>query len=130
MRFLYLILLLSFTSYAFSQTEETCDCQKFKNGTFIIEDGASEDYTIIRKGRKQIEIGESSGFKGVFKVKWIDDCTYTLRLKKIIKNPANEVYSKSMVVTVRIISCSGNTYVHESSVNGVLRYTSTMVKVK
>ena len=79
MKILFTALALFFTTCILAQD---INCQDFRNGDFkhIGPDG-SITY-ISRKGNLQTEI--KAGMKNPFKlkVKWIDDCTYTLKMKK------------------------------------------------
>lgn len=78
------------------------DCKRWKNGSFAmyLDDGVK--YTIIRKGTKQIENNSKTGWTAILKVKWIDECTYELRRKKIISNPNNVKEPEGLVITVHI----------------------------
>ena len=74
--------LIFFSTYAHAQDLK---CRDFKNGKFEIIDTETGNSIIERKGSKQIEYGGRSDLKLEFKVKWLNECTYTLELKKIIK---------------------------------------------
>ena len=94
------------------------DCNKYHNGTFKIK--ATEDFpeevTIERHGSEQTET-TGSGFKASFYVKWIDDCTYTLQLKKIINNPQNLQFPADTIVTVSITEIHSHGYYQISGAN-------------
>jgi hypothetical protein len=66
MKILLLGILISFSTLAFGQR---LDCEKFKDGKFLLEDAEYGNYYIERKGSKQIENSEKTGFKATFKVK-------------------------------------------------------------
>lgn len=56
------------------------DCSQFKTGEFYLKDtdgNKIENYTIVRKKKKQIEHLPNGGVS-ISKIEWISDCTYTL----------------------------------------------------
>ncbi|WP_298144058.1 hypothetical protein [Flavobacterium sp.] len=114
MKNLIVLALICFSTVVFGQTNE---CKKFRNGKFKIVDEEVGNSIITRKGSKQIEFGEESGLKLEFKVKWIDDCTYTLELKKVLENPNNIEFPVGMILTVEIIETKENSYVQKSTSN-------------
>lgn len=114
MKNLIVLALICFSTVVFGQTNE---CKKFKNGKFKIVDEEVGNSIITRKGSKQIEFGEESRLKLEFKVKWIDDCTYTLELKKVLENPYNIELPLGMILTVEIIETKENSYVQKSTSN-------------
>lgn len=78
---IFLLLILPMSSFAQPRKD-------FKKGTFGIEvDGEVRgDYTIIRKGRKQIE--KYQEFTSVYKMRWISDYAYILEFVES-DNPEN-----------------------------------------
>lgn len=114
MKNLIMSVLICFSTVTFAQTNE---CKKFRNGKFKIVDEEVGNSIIIRKGSKQIEYGEDSQVKLEFKVKWIDDCTYTLELKKVLENPYNIELPVGMILTVEIIETKENSYLQRSTSN-------------
>ncbi len=83
----------------------------------MIIDTETGNSIIERKGSKQIEYGEGSGLKLKFKVKWIDDCTYTLELKKVLENQKKIELPEGMILTVEIIETKEKSYIQKSSSN-------------
>lgn len=114
MKNLIIGILISFSSFAFGQE---MDCQKFKNGKFIIPNSEYGDSYLVRKGNIQTETAEKSDFKATFTVKWIDDCTYTLQLKKMINNPDEIPFDKNTIITVTILEVRKNSYIQRSTSN-------------
>lgn len=90
------------------------DCKRFKNGKFKIIDPEVGNSIIERNGNKQIEYDEKTGQKIEFKVKWIDDCTYRLKVKEVLENPDNSFIPTNMILTVEIIETKENSYVQKS----------------
>lgn len=108
---------LIFFSFLPQITFGQSDCHRFKNGKFFLPDHKGEEYLIERKGKVQTET-ESTGLKMKFKVEWINDCTYTLRFKKMLSNPENIKISKDWVVRVEIIETKENSYIQRSFIDG------------
>lgn len=111
MKYLVLLLTLTLGLNSFAQP----DCKSFKNGKFKIVDPEVGTSYIERKGSKQLEYGESSKLRLEFQVKWIDQCTYTLKLDRILENPDGIEFPKDMVVTVEILSTSDDSYRQRST---------------
>ncbi len=114
MKNLVLLILICISTVVFGQDNE---CKKFKNGKYMIIDTETGNSIIERKGSKQIEYGEGSGLKLKFKVKWIDDCTYTLELKKVLENQKKIELPEGMILTVEIIETKEKSYIQKSSSN-------------
>ena len=115
MKALSLGILIGLANLTFSQEP---DCKQFKDGKFKIENKETGNVSIIeRKGKKQFEQGSVSQMKLEFKVKWIDACTYTLELKKILENPRNIQLPEDMILTVEIIETRENSYIARSTSN-------------
>ena len=114
MKKVFLILMLLQSSILSAQE---LDCKKFRNGKFKIESEQFGDSLIERKGSKQIEYGQDGKVKVQFKVKWIDDCTYTLQIKKVIENKDNIPFDKNMILTVEIIEVNEHSYRQRSTSN-------------
>lgn len=114
MRKIFLILLLVMSIGVFAQQPE---CVKFKNGKFKIPDSELGDSYIIRDGSRQIEYADKSNIKLEFRVKWLDDCTYTLKLKKILENPDKVKLPRGLIITVKIIEVRENSYLQRTTSN-------------
>lgn len=100
-------ILICISTLSFGQS---VDCKSFKNGKFKIIDEDFGNSIITRKGSKQIEEGEGSRLKLEFKVKWIDDCTYTLELKKVLENPNKIELPEGMILKIEILETTENSY--------------------
>jgi len=96
---------------------QNIECENFKNGKFKIIDTETGNFIIERKGSKQIEYGEESKLKIEFKVKWLNDCTYTLELKKVLENPNNIQLPEKMILTVKIIETKEKSYIQKTTSN-------------
>jgi len=107
------------------------DCKRFKNGNFKQEDSTGEVWRVETKGSKQIEYNDFYKMKLRFKVKWKDDCTYTLKLKKILENPDNQTFPNGLVVTVHISEVKEKSYIQiatSSLTNKTLKSQVTVIK--
>lgn len=125
------LILLAFLTLSTATFGQTKDCRDFKNGKFKITDPIAGNSIVERKGSKQIEYGEDSELKIEFKVKWLDECTYKLQVKKILENPNNVLLPSDMVLTVEIIETTENSYRQISTSNlyeGVVE--SEMVRIE
>lgn len=114
MKNLILLPLIIISTLSFAQEK---NCSKFKNGKYKINSQVSGVSHIERKGSRQIEYGEFSGLKVKLKVKWLNECTYTLQLKKVIKNPGKFDIPKALILTVEILEIKENSYVQKTSAN-------------
>lgn len=112
MKNLLFVFLVFFTGTVFSQD---LNCSEFKNGTFMIVDPEAGNSYITRNGNVQTEKGDSSGLELLFDVVWLDECTYTLKVKEVLKNPQNIPIPLEMVLTVHIIEVKENSYVQIST---------------
>lgn len=111
---IYILAFLIFpTIVAFSQP---VDCFKFKEGKFRIADTRAGVVTIAeRKGGYQTESSESLKAIVRFKITWQDNCSYTLKLDKVMRNENKIDFPSNMEVHVKIISISGKSYIQETS---------------
>jgi len=96
---------------------QQADCKRFKNGKFKQEDSTGEVWMVERKGTKQIEYNDFYKMKLRFKVKWKDECTYTLKLKKILENPDKQPFPEGLIVTVNITDTKDKSYTQMATSN-------------
>ncbi len=92
------------------------DCGKFREGKFRIADTRAGVVTIAdRRGGYQTE--SSDALKAIvrFKITWQDNCTYTLRLDKVLRNENKINFPSNMEVHVKIIATGTNSYTQETS---------------
>ena len=112
MKNLLFVLLIFFTGNAFSQDLK---CSQFKNGKFMIVDAEAGNSYITRNGNLQTETGDGSELELLFDVVWLDECTYTLKVKEILNNPNNIPIPMEMVLTVEIVEVKENSYIQIST---------------
>ncbi len=128
MRALFLAILIIISTVTFGQNP---DCKQFRNGVFKIVDKKTGTTIITRKGSKQIEYNKKFQVKFKFKVKWIDNCTYTLKLKRILEDANHIGYPESQILTVRIIGTKEDSYIQRTTSNLVdFVYKSELFRIK
>jgi hypothetical protein len=119
------LIILSLYSYG-----QQPDCKKFRNGIFKMADKEMPTLIIQRKGNKQIEIKEGKKDGPEYTVKWLDDCTYTLKPTKKTLKLYYPSLPNSATLTVRIIEVKANSYIQKSTSNfSDLEMTSEVVKI-
>ena len=106
-------LLLFSASLAFSQSP---DCSRFREGKFRIADTRAGVITIAeRKGMYQTESSEALKAVVRFRISWQDNCTYTLKLDKVLRNENKIDFPPGMEVRVKIIETAADSYTQETS---------------
>lgn len=92
------------------------DCSSVRNGKFkIVMDGT--EFFIERKGSVQTETEPRSGFRGEFKINWINDCTYTIQAVKIHNKGNLPEVDYEMILTTKIIRVEQDYYLTETTSN-------------
>ena len=121
-KIIILLLLLLPASGALSQP---FDCSKFKEGKFRTADPRVGGIVITdRRGGYQTESTESLKLIIRFSISWQDNCTYTLRLDKVIRNENKVDIPNDLRVNVKIVETTANSYIQEitsSITNGSYR---------
>lgn len=94
---------------------QTRTCQSLHVGTFRAV--SKEHGTTIIKRTKNVQVEENThlGYKLVFAVTWINDCTYELRLKQVIKGGPKFSADAKYVITVRIKKIEEGSFTTENS---------------
>ncbi len=112
-KFLFLFLTSFFCHAALGQSP---DCSKFREGKFRIADTQAGVVTIAeRRGMYQTESSESLKAVVRFRVIWQDNCSFTLRLDKVIRNENKIDFPANLEIRVRIIETNANGYIQEVS---------------
>ena len=113
---------------AFSQSP---DCSKFREGRFRVADTQAGVVTIAeRKGMYQTESSETLKAVVRFRVSWQDNCSFTLRLDKVLRNENKIDFPANMEIKVRIIETRDNSYIQEvnsSLANSPYRVEATRI---
>ena len=124
--FFTLLVFLSLT--AFSQTP---DCTKFREGKFRIADSRAGVVTIAdRTNMYQTESSEVLKAVVRFKISWQDNCSYTLKLDKVIRNENKINFPSNMEIKVKIIETNAGGYTQETTsslTNGTYKVLVTKI---
>jgi len=111
--FVLLFPLLLCTGVTFSQTP---DCSKFREGKFRIADTRAGAVIIAdRNSMYQTETSEALKAVVRFKISWQDNCSYTLKLDKVIRNENKINFPSNLEIKVKIIQTSDNGYTQETT---------------
>jgi hypothetical protein len=111
-----IIVLLFCVLPAINAIAQPTDCFKFKEGKFKIADTRAGVVTIAeRRGGYQTESSETLKAIVRFKITWQDNCSYTLRLDKVIRNENKIDFPSNMEIRVKIIATSSNGYTQETT---------------
>jgi hypothetical protein len=92
-------------------------CASLQTGSFKVYSKESGTTLIERTRKIQTEKNEFMGYEMVFDITWIDECTYLLKPKKLIKGDPVILGNGKNVLKTRIKEISENTYVAEASSN-------------
>ena len=112
-RFALFFLLILFVAAAFSQTP---DCSKFREGKFRIADSRAGIVTVAdRNSMYQTETSEALKAVVRFKISWQDNCSYTLKLDKVIRNENKINFPSNLEIKVKIIQTTEGGYTQETS---------------
>ena len=110
------ILLLLFLISGFTAFSQTPDCGKFREGKFRIADTRAGVVTIAdRNSMYQTESSETLKAVVRFKISWQENCSYTLKLDKVIRNENKINFPSNMEIKVKIIQTSDNGYTQETT---------------
>ena len=108
------VILLSVFSTGLQAQER--GCKSIRDGKFRVLSNEIGVTNISRSGNIQREDMPDIGVTMLFDVNWIDECTYTLKPKKILKgNPA--LLMKNLVITVKVKELNKNSYIAETTMN-------------
>jgi len=102
MKFFLASIAFVYTIGAFGQAKT--DCIDVRTGSFTLTSEYAGTTYIKRTKKHQIETGQNGDYKAKFDVVWLDDCTYQLRLKKLIKGPQELEGNDGDVLTVKILN--------------------------
>ena len=120
------IFLLVSSITIFSQTPS---CKSLHNGSFKIFDKDAGNTYIKRTDNVQTETNEKMGFEMTFDVKWVDDCTYELRPKKLIKGDPSMFGDGKGVLTTKIKTINETNYIAETTSNFSDQTLTFVVKI-
>ena len=108
----FLSILLSPSLFAQKQA-----CQGLHEGMFRLVDKLSGTTVIQRTKTQQIEENAGMGVKMIFDLTWVNDCTYELRAKEVVKGDQSLMGNKGDVLTIKITAVKTNSYVAVTTAN-------------
>jgi hypothetical protein len=114
MKKLVILFLLNIAATAaFSQTP---DCSKFRDGKFRIADTRA-GAVIIAERTSMYQTETSEALKAVvrFRISWQDNCSYTLKLDKVIRNENKISFPSNLEIKVKIIQTTAGGYIQETT---------------
>jgi len=109
--FLLIFLLCSFSAFC-----QTPDCTKFREGKFRIADTRA-GAVIIAERNSMYQTETSEVLKAVvrFKISWQDNCSYTLKLDKVMRNENKINFPSNLEIKVKIIATVADGYTQETT---------------
>lgn len=108
----YIFLSVFLTAYI-SVAGQDLGCDKFKTGSFTMEDPQTGINFVSRNDSTQIEYVPDLSVKVELNVNWIDNCTLELTLKDILENP-NKFPIEEFTLISKIIETGKDFYIMES----------------
>ena len=102
--------LFFFLSFNIIASAQTPGCLSVHEGTFRLTDKGSGTTIITRTKDLQVEDNAEMGVKMTFDLVWIDDCSYELRPKEVIKGDPALMGNKGDVLKVRIQQVNKRSY--------------------
>lgn len=112
-KFTLLFLFLVFGLNSFSQTP---DCNKFREGKFRIADTRA-GAVIVAERNSMYQTETSEALKAVvrFRISWQDNCSYTLKLDKVLRNENKINFPSNLEIKVKITRTSDSGYTQETT---------------
>ncbi|MBK8520752.1 MAG: hypothetical protein WAT20_01215 [Ferruginibacter sp.] len=125
-KIIFLLLFLCFSLTSFSQSP---DCTKYREGKFRIADSRAGVVTIAdRNSMYQTETSEALKAVVRFRISWQDNCSYTLKLDKVIRNENKINFPSNLEIKVKITQTNDGGYTQETTssfTNGTYNVTVT-----
>jgi hypothetical protein len=122
-----LIVTILATLAACNNTPTAEQCKVFTNGKFTISIPSKQGllyFDIYRQDSIQTEVEKNTQDTAVFKLKWVNDCTYSLELIATNIDVQHDVNARKMRTS--IIQTSNNYYIYKHTMqNPFVEYTDT-----
>ena len=125
------ILILSIQIFTLTALAQKPTCKSLHTGSFKIYTKETGTTFIKRTEKLQTEKNDDLGYEMVFDIVWIDECTYELRPKKLIKGDPSIMGDGTHVLKTRIKEISNNSYTAETSANfnpGTFNFVVEIIK--
>ncbi len=117
-----LLLVLSLLAATYAAQAQILNCEYVRNGKFRMEGDELSYIYMDRKGKSQME-ESGTGLKIKYSVNWTNECSYTLKVTKVMENPEEENVNMNEIITVKIIATDDDHYIEE-------RHFATSGKIK
>ena len=109
---LFLLVIIS----GFTTFSQTPNCSKFHEGKFRIADSRAGIVTIAdRNSMYQTETSEALKAVVRFRISWQDNCSYTLKLDKVIRNENKINFPSNLEIKVKIVQTTDSRYTQETT---------------
>lgn len=109
------ILTLAIKIFSLSANGQKPTCKSLHTGSFKIVSKEVGTTFIKRTAKLQTEKNDELGYEVIFDIVWLNECTYELRPKKLIKGDPSIMGDGTHVVKTRIKEISNNSYIAETS---------------
>ena len=96
---------------------QTTNCSAGKIGKFELNSPTVGKTIIIRTELNQTELNDSLKYEATFDLKWVDNCSYELRNKKLIKGDIRLAGQPTDILKVEILKIEGDKVFIKSSSN-------------
>ena len=90
-------------------------CKSLHTGSFKVYTEESGTTFIKRTKKQQIEKNDLLGYEVIFDITWVDECTYELRPKKLIKGDPEIMGDGSSFVRTKIKNITAKGYIAETT---------------
>jgi|GEM_PF-2439961 len=108
-----ILFIIFITANCFAGTAQTCDCKKFRTGTFEIANPDGTVSTVVRTETKQTEKNGRS--KVIADIIWVDNCTFKI-VPTSIKDKTHTVGPQTIRCT--FIETMEHAYIVHASLEG------------
>ena len=100
---------------SFSASAQTPSCKSLHTGSFKVSSPESGPTYIKRTRTQQIEKNDEIGYELILELTWIDECTYELRPKKLVKGDPSILGDGNSFVRTKIKNITANGYTAETT---------------
>jgi hypothetical protein len=92
------------------------DCSRYREGKFRIADSRAGVVTIAdRNSMYQTETSEALKAVVRFRITWQDNCSYTLKLDKVIRNENKINFPNNLEIKIKITGTTDNGYTQQTT---------------
>ena len=125
------ILTLSIQLFTLTILGQKPTCKSLHTGSSKVFTKEAGTTFIKRTEKLQTEKNDDLGYEIIFDIVWINECTYELRPKKLIKGDPSIMGDGTHVLKTRIKEISNNSYIAETSANfnpGIFDFVVEIIK--